>query len=147
LTRILVLHGPNLNLMGLREPETYGTTTLEEIDQSLQKLGRERGVEVRSVQSNHEGALIDTLHEARGNTDGAIFNPGALAHYSYALRDAVSAVDFPVIEVHMSLTVAREPFRHTSVIAPACKAQIGGFGALGYQLALDGLLRLLRGDK
>jgi 3-dehydroquinate dehydratase II len=147
LTRILVLHGPNLNLTGLREPETYGTTTLPEIDQKLQELGRERGIDLHCVQSNHEGELIDALHTARGNTKGAIFNPGAFAHYSYALRDAVSAVDFPVIEVHMSLTVAREPFRHTSVIAPVCKAQIAGFGALGYQLALDGLLRLLDSDK
>src|SRR5947209_3193443 len=103
MTRILILHGPNLNLTGKREPEIYGTTTLAEIDERLQSIGQQRGAQIRCFQSNHEGALIDALHEARGNADGAIFNPGALAHYSYALRDAVAAVDFPVIEVHMSL--------------------------------------------
>jgi len=141
--RILVVHGPNLNLTGLREPEIYGTTTLLEINARLQAIGSERGAEVHCFQSNHEGALIDALHEARGKTEGAILNPGALSHYSYALRDAVAAVDFPVVEVHMSMIAARESFRHVSVIAPACRAQVAGFGHMGYSLALEGLLRSL----
>jgi 3-dehydroquinate dehydratase II len=142
-TSILVLHGPNLNLTGLREPEIYGTTTLAEIDEMLRTSGSEKGLDVRSVQSNHEGALIDALHDARSWAAGGILNPGALAHYSYALRDAVAAAGFPVIEVHMSMVVARESFRHTSVIAPVCRAQLAGFGANGYLLALEGLSRIL----
>ena len=140
---ILVLHGPNLNLTGTREPEIYGRTTLAEIDERLHALARERGSVVRSVQSNHEGALIDTLHEVRDWADGCIFNPGAYTHYSYALRDAVAAVSFPVVEVHMSLPAAREPFRHASVIAPVCVAQVAGFGARSYELAFLGLLQRL----
>jgi 3-dehydroquinate dehydratase II len=143
---ILVLHGPNLNLTGIREPETYGTTTLKEVDDRLKDMGRDRGYDVRAFQSNHEGALIDLLHEARGWAAGAVFNPGALAHYSYALRDAVTAAGFPVIEVHMSHTQARETFRHVSVIAPACAGQIGGFGAHSYEMGLWGLLKLLEGS-
>jgi 3-dehydroquinate dehydratase-2 len=141
--RILALHGPNLNLTGIREPEVYGRTTLAEIDDRLRTLAAERTAEVRSLQSNHEGALIDALHQAREWADGALFNPGAFTHYSYALRDAVAAVAYPVVEVHMSLPAAREPFRHTSVIAPVCRAQVAGFGAAGYEIALLGLLRLL----
>jgi 3-dehydroquinate dehydratase-2 len=141
--RILALHGPNLNLTGIREPEVYGRTTLAEIDDRLRTLAAERTAEVRSLQSNHEGALIDALHQAREWADGALFNPGAFTHYSYALRDAVAAVAYPVVEVHMSLPAAREPFRHTSVIAPVCWAQVAGFGAAGYEIALLGLLRLL----
>jgi 3-dehydroquinate dehydratase-2 len=142
---ILVLHGPNLNLTGLREPEVYGTTTLAEIDEMLGAHAATHQVAINSFQSNHEGALIDTLHGARGKAAGAVFNPGAFAHYSYALRDAVAAVEFPVVEVHMSMVVAREPFRHTSVIAPVCRAQVTGFGVDSYILGLEGLLRLLRG--
>ncbi len=141
--QVLVLHGPNLNLTGIREPEVYGRTTLAEIDQRLRERGRELGVEVRSSQSNHEGALIDALHEARDWAQGGIFNPGALAHYSYALRDAVAAAEFPVIEVHMSLTVARESFRHLSVIAPVCAGQVAGFGWYSYLLGLEGLVNVL----
>lgn len=147
MTSILVLHGPNLNLTGSREPETYGRTTLAEIDERLHELARERGVVVRIVQSNHEGALIDALHAVRDWANGAIFNPGAYTHYSYALRDAVAAVHYPVIEVHLSLPATREPFRHQSVIAPVCSAQIAGFGARSYDLALLGLVQLLEERK
>ncbi len=142
---ILVLHGPNLNLTGTREPEIYGRTTLAEIDERLHAVARERGAVIRTTQSNHAGVLIDTLHEVRNWANGCIFNPGAFTHYSYALRDAVAAVDYPVVEVHMSLPAAREAFRHTSVIAPVCLAQVAGFGARSYDLALLGLLQSLEG--
>lgn len=140
---VLILHGPNLNLTGSREPEVYGTTTLAEIDRQLRSAAKDHGVELRTLQSNHEGVLIDAIHEARDWAIGAVFNPGALCHYSFALRDAVAAVAYPVVEVHMSLTVARESFRHTSVIAPVCAGQIAGFGAHSYLLGLDALLGLL----
>lgn len=143
MTSILVLHGPNLNLTGTREPDIYGHTTLAEIDRRLESMAQQRHATLRFVQSNHEGALIDTLHEVRTWADGCIFNPGAFTHYSYALRDAVAAVGFPVVEVHMSLPAAREPFRHESVIAPVCLAQVAGFGARSYDAALLGLLQYL----
>lgn len=146
MTRILLIHGPNLNLTGIREPEVYGTTTLAEIDRQVTEVAAASDVEVRAYQSNHEGALIDALHEAREWADGAIFNPGAFTHYSYALRDAVAAVPYPVIEVHMSLPAAREPFRHRSVIAPVCAGQIAGFGVRSYLLGLAGLLGSIRGQ-
>ncbi len=143
MTSILVLHGPNLNLTGHREPETYGRTTLAEIDERLRARAAQRGVKTRSFQSNHEGALIDTLHAARGWAAGALFNPGAFTHYSYALRDAVAAVGYPVIEVHLSLPAAREPFRRLSVVAPACRGQVAGFGPYSYLCALDALIHVL----
>jgi len=143
MTSILVLHGPNLNLTGHREPETYGRTTLAEIDERLRARAAERDVKTRSFQSNHEGALIDTLHEARGWAAGALFNPGAFTHYSYALRDAVAAVGYPVIEVHLSLPAAREPFRRLSVVAPVCRGQVAGFGPYSYLCALDALIHVL----
>lgn len=142
---VLVLHGPNLNLLGVREPAVYGTTTLEEIDRQLARAAEERGIQLRILQSNHEGALIDALHQAREWAEGVILNPGALAHYSYALRDGLAAVGLPAVEVHLSQVHAREPFRRVSVVAEACRAQITGFGWRGYLLALEGLVGLLEG--
>jgi 3-dehydroquinate dehydratase-2 len=133
---ILVLHGPNLNLLGRREPHIYGGLTLAEIDQRLVELGQELGVEVRTFQSNSEGTLIDALHEARNWAAGVIFNPGGYTHTSVALRDAVAAIGLPVVEVHLSNIQAREEFRRVSLISPVCLGTIAGFGWQSYALAL-----------
>jgi len=138
--KILVLHGPNLNLLGVREPEIYGSMGLDEIDGHLVELGRQLDAEVRTLQSNHEGVLIDALHEARTWANGVIFNPGGYTHTSVALRDAVSAIGIPVIEVHLSNVYAREDFRHTSLLSPVCKGKIIGFGWKSYALALRALV-------
>ena len=141
--KILVLHGPNLNLLGTREPQVYGSMTLGEIDQKLAALGTELGAEVSSLQSNHEGALIDALHDARTWADGVLFNPGGYTHTSIALRDAISATGIPVIEVHLSNVYAREEFRHVSMISAVCQGKIVGFGWRSYLLAMRALVDLL----
>ena len=144
--RILIMNGPNLNLLGKREPGVYGNLTLDDIESRLgvgeDVAGRTGLFSVRS----YEGELIDCLHEAVGKYDGIVFNPGAFTHYSYALRDAVSAIGLPVVEVHMSNIHARETFRHHSVIAPVAAGQIAGFGALSYELGLIALVRKLQAE-
>jgi 3-dehydroquinate dehydratase-2 len=132
----LVVHGPNLNLLGSREPEIYGHKTLDQINQELVALGQELGIEVIPFQSNHEGDLIDIIQQESGQSDGLIINAGAYSHYSYAIRDAITAVGIRAIEVHLSDVMAREEFRHKSVIAPVCVDQIIGMGDEGYKAAL-----------
>jgi 3-dehydroquinate dehydratase-2 len=134
--RVLVIHGPNLNLLGEREPEIYGTQTLTDIDDAIAALAREIGIEVQCVQHNGEGEIVDALHGARSQYDAIVINPGAYTHYSYAIADAIAAIRIPAIEVHLSNIAAREAFRRTSVIAPVCKGSIAGFGSESYILAL-----------
>lgn len=141
--KILILHGPNLNLLGTREPEVYGSMTLDDINERMIALGKELGVEVTCLQSNHEGALIDALHDARMWAGGVVFNPGGYTHTSVALRDAISAIQIPVIEAHLSNVYAREEFRHVSMISAVCKGKVTGFGWRSYELGLRGLVGIL----
>ncbi|MDQ6994013.1 MAG: type II 3-dehydroquinate dehydratase [Mariprofundaceae bacterium] len=140
--KILILHGPNLNLLGMREPETYGSESLDDINQSLQALGITLGVNVQCFQSNHEGVLVDAIHQARlDEVDGIVINPAAYTHTSIALRDALLGVQIPFIEVHLSNVHAREAFRHTSRLSDIALGVIAGFGASSYHLALRGLVQ------
>lgn len=142
--KIMIIHGPNLNLLGKREPEIYGSMTLDEINAQITDHAAKNQIKVETVQSNSEGTIIDNIHRAMNGSDGIIINPGAYTHYSIAIYDAILACGLPVIEVHLSNIYAREEFRHKSVIAPACKGQITGQGYRGYLQAVDELLKLLR---
>jgi len=140
---LLIIHGPNLNLLGTREPQIYGNSTLREIDDRLTERGRDLGFSVETFQSNHEGAIVDKIQEATAACDGLIINPAAYTHTSVAIRDALSLLTIPVIEVHLSNIYKREAFRHTSLTAPAATGQISGLGAHGYILALDAMAHLV----
>ena len=142
--KILILHGPNLNMLGTREPEVYGSMTLDDINNKMIELGKELGVEVKCLQSNHEGTLIDALQDARTWASGVVFNPGGYTHTSLALRDAISAIQIPVIEVHLSNVYAREEFRHSSMISAGCKGKVVGFGWRSYELGLRGLIDIIK---
>jgi 3-dehydroquinate dehydratase II len=144
---ILVIHGPNLNLLGTREPHIYGSTTLPEIDEDLMAHGAELGVAVQTFQSNHEGLIIDRVQQAHGKAAGLIVNAGSLTHTSVSLRDAIAAIKVPAVEVHLSNLYAREEFRHHSYLAPVCVGQIAGLGAIGYRLALDALAKLVQAKR
>lgn len=141
--QILVVHGPNLNLLGKREPEIYGTQTLADIDADLSVLAKELGVEIDSIQSNHEGELIDRIQESMGHADGILINPGGFTHSSVALRDALVATDLPVVEIHLSNVYARESFRKRSYVSPIAIGVISGLGAQGYQFGLEALVKRL----
>lgn len=145
MSKILVIHGPNLNLLGQREQSIYGTTTLEEINRRLQKIAGAGGVELEILQSNHEGEIVDTIGQAsQRGIKGILINPAAYTHTSVAIRDAIAAVAIPTVEVHLSNIYAREDFRHTSLIAPVSRGQISGFGPNSYLLGLEALLTLVK---
>ena len=140
---VLLLSGPNLNLLGQRDPAVYGTATLADHVATAGAAALRHGLVLEHLQSNHEGVLVDAVHEARGRCAAIVVNPGALTHYSWALHDALATFDGPIVEVHLSNPAAREPWRHTSVVAPVASGSIMGFGGLGYELALDAVARLL----
>ena len=142
---VLLLSGPNLDLLGEREPAVYGTDTLDDHVKRARSAAERHGLELEHLQTNHEGELIEAVHGARGRADALVVNAGALSHTSWSLHDAVAAFDGPVVELHISNPAAREPFRHTSVLAPVASGVIAGFGGLGYELALDAVAALLKG--
>ncbi len=142
---VLLLSGPNLNLLGEREPEVYGMATLAEHVGRAEVAAARHGLEFEHLQSNHEGELVDAVHAARGRADAVVINAGALSHTSWSLHDAVAAFEGPVVELHLSNPAAREPFRHTSVLAPVASGVVAGFGGLGYELAMDAAAALLKG--
>lgn len=144
--RILILHGPNLQALGTREPEIYGRVTLDEVEARLRSLASELGCEVESLQSAHEGVLIDSLYQARGRCHGVVFNPGGFTHTSVALRDAIAGAGLPTVEVHLSNPHSREAFRHTSLVAGTAAGTVAGFGADSYLLALRGLVARLEAN-
>ena len=141
--KILVIHGPNLNLLGKREVDVYGKVTIGEINRDLEKLAKAKKIKLKIVQSNHEGEIVELIGEAKGNFDGILINPAAYTHTSVAIRDAVSAIGLPTVEVHLSNIYGREEFRHTSLIAPVAKGQVSGFGKMSYILGLEALAELL----
>ena len=140
--KILVIHGPNLQLLGTRQPDIYGTADLAKINADLKKHAATRGVTLESFQSNHEGDIVERIGKAKGRYDALLINPAAYTHTSVAIRDAIEACDLPAVEVHLSNIYAREPFRHQSLIAPVCRGQVSGFGPASYRLGLDALLTL-----
>ncbi|TYR82443.1 type II 3-dehydroquinate dehydratase [Priestia megaterium] len=142
MSKFLVINGPNLNRLGVREPDVYGRESLSTIETNVQCLANKHGIEVKCVQSNYEGVIIDWIHEADTDFDGIVINPGAFTHYSYAIRDAIASISIPVIEVHISNVHKREEFRHQSVTAPVTAGQIVGLGLYGYELAIHALLQL-----
>ena len=144
--KVLVIHGPNLNMLGMREPQIYGHQTLPEINASLQAQAKQLGLEVETFQSNHEGEMVDRIQQAHDSFDGIIINPAAYTHTSIAIRDALCMLNIPIIEIHLSNINKRESFRHASLMADIATARVSGFGAQGYQLALKGLAHLLSGD-
>lgn len=145
--KTLVINGPNLNRLGLREPDIYGSKTLTDLEKDLFALGEIEHIDITCFQSNHEGDIIDAIHEAEGQYDGIVLNPGAFTHYSYAIRDAIASVTLPVVEVHISNVHAREEFRHTSITAPVTVGQIIGLGFKGYELGLLALKDRIGGTK
>ena len=140
---LLLLSGPNLNLLGEREPETYGDETLEEHVEAAKNKAAESGFIIEHFQSNHEGEIVDSIHAARNRCSGIIINPGAFTHYAWSIHDALSSFEGPVIELHISNPASREPWRHTSVVAPVSSGTIAGFGAKGYQMAIDAIVGMI----
>ncbi|MBI4721848.1 MAG: type II 3-dehydroquinate dehydratase [Candidatus Stahlbacteria bacterium] len=142
--KILIIHGPNLNLLGTREQDIYGRLTLDQINEEIQKFGKERGIEVSIYQTNYEGKIIDIISENREKVEGIVINPGGYTHTSVAIRDAISGTKIPTVEVHLSNIFAREKFRHISIIAPVCIGTISGFGVNSYILGLEALINILQ---
>lgn len=143
INRILIIHGPNLNLLGIREKEVYGSMSIDELNNEIRRFAKEEGVDIEILQSNHEGELVDTIHGARGKFDAIVINPAAYTHTSIAIRDAIAAVGIPTIEVHLSNIYSREPFRHHSYIAEVAVGQVSGFGTDSYLLGIKGSLNHL----